>query len=302
VRVEERTAELKEANEQLHHEIGVRATIEEQLIEAKEVAENANRTKSDFLANMSHEFRTPLNHIIGFTELVVDKNFGDVNETQEEYLGDVLQSSKHLLLLVNDILDLSKVEAGKLELKASGIDPRILIDNSLIMFKEKSFKHAIQLSSDVDHVPETISADERKLKQILYNLLSNAVKFTPDGGKVRLSAQLVDCIVRPGLRSGDPEGLKIISDGSGMEEGNGKQHRKCVKFSVSDTGIGIKPEDQDRIFSPFEQVDGSTSRRYQGTGLGLPLTRKLVELHGGRMWVESEGEGKGSTFSFIIPV
>jgi signal transduction histidine kinase len=154
----------------------------------------------------------------------------------------------------------------------------------------------------VDHVPETIIADERKLKQILYNLLSNAVKFTPDGGKVCLSAQLVDCIVRPGLRLEDPENLEIIAGENGRCEVNGKKHRKCVKISVSDTGIGIKPEDQKRIFSPFEQVDGSTSRRYQGTGLGLPLTRKLVELHGGRMWVESEGEGKGSTFSFIIPV
>jgi PAS domain S-box-containing protein len=302
VRVEERTAELKGSNKQLQQEIRVREAMEKELIEAKEVAETANRTKSEFLANMSHEFRTPLNHIIGFTELVAYKNFGDLNGTQEEYLGDVLQSSKHLLLLVNDILDLSKVEAGKLELEASGIDPRILIDNSLIMFKEKSFKHGIELSSDIDHVPETIIADERKLKQILYNLLSNAVKFTPDGGKVCLSAQLVDCIVRPGLRLEDPENLEIIAGENGMGEVNGKKHRKCVKFSVSDTGIGIKPEDQKRIFSPFEQVDGSTGRRYEGTGLGLSLTKKLVEIHGGKMWMKSEGEGKGSTFNFIIPI
>jgi signal transduction histidine kinase len=274
----------------------------QKLIEAKEIAESANRAKSEFLANMSHEFRTPLNHIIGFTELVVNKNFGDLNENQEEYLGDALQSSKHLLLLVNDILDLSKVEAGKLELEAADIDPRTLIDNSLIMFKEKSFKHSIELTSDVDHVPETIIADERKLKQILYNLLSNAVKFTPDGGKVCLTAKMVDCIVRPRLRSGDPGNLEIITGENGRDEVNGKKHRKCVKFSVSDTGIGIKPEDQDRIFSSFEQVDGSSSRRHQGTGLGLSLTQKLVELHGGRMWVESEGEGHGSTFSFMIPV
>jgi PAS domain S-box-containing protein len=281
VRVNERTAELKQA---------------------KETSEVASRTKSEFLANMSHELRTPLNHIIGFTELVVDKRFGDLNETQEEYLVDVLDSSKHLLLLINDILDLSKVEAGKLELEASGIDPRILIDNSLLMFKEKFFKHGIELSTDVDHIPETITADERKLKQILYNLLSNAVKFTSDGGKVCLSAKMVDCIVRPGLRSGDPESLQIIAGGNGMGEIKGKKHRKCVKFSVSDTGIGIKPEDQERIFSPFEQVEGSASRKYQGTGLGLSLTKKLVELHGGKIWVKSEGEGKGSTFSFSIPV
>jgi PAS domain S-box-containing protein len=302
VRVDERTAELKESNEQLQQEISVREEMEKEFIEAKEVAETANRAKSEFLANMSHEFRTPLNHIIGFTELVVDKKFGEVNETQEDYLGDVLQSSKHLLLLVNDILDLSKVEAGKLELKASSIDPRILIDNSLIMFKEKSFKHGIKLSSDVDHVPETIIADERKLKQILYNLLSNAVKFTPDGGKVGLSAMVVDCIVRPGLRSGDPKDLQIIAGEDVRGEVNGKKHGKCVQFSVSDTGIGIKAEDQSRIFSPFEQVDGSTSRRYQGTGLGLPLTKKLVEIHGGKIWMKSEGDGKGSTFNFIIPI
>jgi PAS domain S-box-containing protein len=302
VRVDNRTAELKESNKQLQQEISAREAMEKALIEAKEVAETANRAKSEFLANMSHEFRTPLNHIIGFTELVVDKKFGDLNETQEDYLGDVLDSSKHLLLLINDILDLSKVEAGKLELDASAINPRILIDNSLIMFKEKSFKHAIELCSDVDHVPETIIADERKLKQILYNLLSNAVKFTPDGGKVCLSAKMVDCIVRPGLRSGDPENLQIIAGGNGVGEVNGKKLRKCVRFSVSDTGIGIKPVDQDRVFSPFEQVDGSSSRRYEGTGLGLSLTKKLVEVHGGKIWMGSEGEGKGSTFNFIIPI
>jgi PAS domain S-box-containing protein len=304
VRVDERTVELKASNEQLQQEIRARESVEKALIliEAKEVAETANRAKSEFLANMSHEFRTPLNHIIGFTELVVDKKFGDLNEMQEEYLGDVLQSSKHLLLLINDILDLSKVEAGKLEVEASAINPRTLIDNSLIMFKEKSFKHGIELSSDVDHVPDAIIVDERKLKQILYNLLSNAVKFTPDGGKVRLSAQLVDCIVRPGLRSGDSESLEIIAGENGRSEINGRKHRKCVKFSVADTGIGIKAENQDRIFSPFEQVDGSSSRRYQGTGLGLSLTKKLVEVHGGKIWVKSEGEGKGSTFNFVIPV
>lgn len=205
-------------------------------------------------------------------------------------------------MLINDILDLSKVEAGKLELKASVINPSILIDNSLIMFKEKSLRNSIELSSDVDHVPETIMEDERKLKQIFYNLLSNAVKFTPDGGQICLSAQLIDCVVRPGLRSGDPGSLEIISGENGRGEVNGKKHKKCVKFSVSDTGIGIKSADQDRIFSPFEQVDGSNSRRFEGTGLGLPLTKKLIDLHGGRIWVESAGDGTGSTFSFIIPV
>jgi PAS domain S-box-containing protein len=290
--------ELKKAYDELEKRVEERTS---QLMQAKEEAETSNRTKSDFLANMSHELRTPLNHIIGFTEIVVDKRCGGLNESQEEYLNDVLKSSRHLLALINDILDLSKVEAGKFELDPTEVDPRLLLDNCLVMFKEKAMKHGIKLTSHIDHIPETITVDERKMKQIVYNILANAMKFTPDGGSVSVDAQMVNCLVRPGLRSGDPEGLKIISGGNGTGEIKGKKHRQCVQFSVADSGIGIKPEDQDRIFDPFEQADGSSSRKYQGTGLGLPLTRKLVELHGGRMWVESEGAGKGATFSFIIP-
>jgi signal transduction histidine kinase len=237
------------------------------------VAEQASQAKSGFLANMSHELRTPLNHIIGFTEIVVDKKCGDLNETQTEYLKDVLQSSSHLLSLINDILDLSKVEAGKMELSLGEVHLENLLSSSLLMVKEKAQKHRIQLSRDLNGCPEKIQADERKLKQILYNLLSNAVKFTPEGGSVRVGV----CRVNE------------ISSGKGVE------------FSVTDTGIGIKPEDQERIFAPFEQVENSSSRRYQGTGLGLSLTKRLVDLHGGQIWVESEGEGKGTKFSFIIP-
>jgi signal transduction histidine kinase len=271
-------------------------------MQAKEEAEASNRTKSDFLANMSHELRTPLNHIIGFTEIVVDKRCGELSENQEEYLNDVLKSSRHLLSLINDILDLSKVEAGKFELETTEVDSRLFLDNCLIMFKEKAMQHGIELSSDIDHIPETITVDERKMKQIVYNLLANAMKFTPDGGRVSLSAQMVDCIVRPGLRSGDPAGLDIISGGNGKGNSKEGKQRKCLQLSVADNGIGIDPKDQGRIFNPFEQADGSSCRKYQGTGLGLPLTKKLVELHGGKVWVESEGTGKGATFSFIIPV
>ena len=238
----------------------------------KEKAYVATRAKSRFLANMSHELRTPLNSIIGFTELVVDRNFGDLNDVQEEYLNDALQSSRHLLSLINDILDLSKVEAGKLELQISDVNLRELLENSLVMVNEKAMKHGLKISTQLNEMPETIHADERKLKQIVYNLLSNAVKFTPSGGAIRLSANVV------------------ASDGN------------FIEISVEDTGIGIAKEDLERIFNPFEQADGLSSRSYKGTGLGLSLAKQLVELHKGRIWAESKGKGKGSTFRFVIPV
>ena len=225
-----------------------------------------------------------------------------MNGTQEEYLGDVLDSSKHLLLLINDILDISKVEAGKLKFEPSKVDLKPLLENSLVMFKEKTFKHGKDLSIATDNIPETITADERKLKQILYNLLSNAAKFTPDGGKILLMARTVDCVVRPGLRWEDSEEFRIIEEHIDVSKIIETECKKCVELSVSDTGIGIKPEHQEKIFDPFEQVDGSSSRKYQGTGLGLSLTKKFVELHGGKIWEVSKGEGKGSTFSFTIPI
>jgi signal transduction histidine kinase len=240
----------------------------------KIAAENANRAKSEFLANMSHELRTPLNHIIGFTELVVDRNFGDLNELQEEYLGDVLTSSKHLLSLINDILDLSKVEAGKMVLEASDVNLKSLLENSLVMVKEKAMKHGIKMTTDINNIPETVSADERKIKQVIYNLLSNAVKFTPDGGIIHISAKQVFKI---GLNN-------------------------CIEIGIKDSGIGLKPDDLERIFDYFEQVENSASRKFQGTGLGLALTRQLVELHGGRIWADSKGKGKGSTFWIILPI
>ena len=294
--------ELTVKNTELEEKIVEGKVAAKALKQAKKTAEAANRAKSEFLANMSHELRTPLNHIIGFTELVVDKNFGDLNETQEEYLTDALQGSRHLLSLINDILDLSKVEAGKLELEPTDVGLKILLKNSLVMIAEKAMKHNIKLSTHIDGIPETITADERKLKQILYNLLSNAVKFTPDGGKVDLEAQMVDCVIQGGRRREDPEGLQVIKVQVKGEPVHNRKSRKCLQISVSDTGIGIKSEDQGHIFNPFNQVENSASRRFQGTGLGLSLSKSLVELHGGRIWVESEGEGKGSIFSFIIPL
>ena len=250
---------------------------------AQTAAETASRTKSEFLANMSHELRTPLNHIIGFTELVLSCSFGELTAEQEEFLNDVLSSSRHLLSLINDVLDLSKVEAGKMQLELAEVRIRELLNNSLMMVKEKALKHQLRLSVELDGVPERLIADERKFKQVVYNLLSNAVKFTPDGGEVRLGAAIQD--------AAQLSGCPISTE----------KHAKWLSVWVVDTGIGIEPKDLRRIFDPFEQVEGSASRKHQGTGLGLSLTRKLVELHSGAIWAESAGMGCGSTFRFAVP-
>ncbi len=262
-----------------------------ELQSARQQAETANKTKSAFLANMSHELRTPLNATIGFTDVVLSKNFGPLNEEQEEYLGYVLQSSKHLLELINDILDLSKVEADKMELDQSDVAIRNLLSNSLIMVKELAHRRGVQLRDKfAENLPVTVRVDERKLKQIIYNLLSNSIKFTPAGGSVTIAA----CISSTPSEF-PPETLdKFVK--------MGQSTRQYLMITVFDTGLGLKPDDLKRIFNPFEQADNSETRDFEGTGLGLALTRKLLELHGGDIWAESDGLGKGSAFHVVLPL
>lgn len=252
----------------LMEELAARKRAEAALQQAKETAEAATRHKSEFLANMSHELRTPLNAIIGFSEVLLEKMFGELNEKQEEYLHDILSSGQHLLALINDILDLSKVEAGKMELEPAVFNLRELLEGSLVMVKERALAHGLTLSLDIAKEIDTFVGDERKVKQILFNLLSNAVKFTPDRCKVSVSAT----------------------------KANG-----AVQVVVRDTGIGIAAEDQQQIFEAFQQVGKGTVGKAEGTGLGLALTKKFIELHGGRIWVESN-LGKGSAFTFTLPI
>jgi GAF domain-containing protein len=229
--------------------------------------EAASRHKSEFLANMSHELRTPLNAILGFSEVLAERMFGEINAKQAEYLQDILSSGRHLLSLINDILDLAKVEAGRLELELGRFHLPTALDNALTLVRERATRHGITLTQTVDERLGDIVADERKVKQILLNLLSNAVKFTPESGRVGLTATTAD---------------------------------GAVTIAVSDTGVGIAPEDQAAIFEEFRQVGRDDTRKQEGTGLGLTLAKKFVELHGGRIWVESH-VGQGSTFSFTLP-
>ncbi|MCS7215788.1 MAG: ATP-binding protein [Thermodesulfovibrio sp.] len=257
---------LRELYENLEQKVKER-TAELQM--AKLQAEAASRAKSEFLANMSHELRTPLNSIIGFTEVLQDQLFGPLNEKQLDYLKDVHDSAKHLLNLINDILDLSKIEEGRMELEISEFRVSDVVNTAVIMFKEKALKHGIKLEAEVQEDADiTVMGDERKIKQVLFNLVSNAVKFTPDGGSVKVTA---------------------------------RRNEDMIEIMIEDTGIGIKKEDLERLFQPFSQLETTYTKKYEGTGLGLALSKRLIELHGGKIWCESE-YGKGSKFIFSFPV
>ena len=229
------------------------------------ILEAASQHKSEFLASMSHELRTPLNAIIGFSDVLLQGMFGETNPKQTEYLRDILASGQHLLSLINDILDLSKIEAGRMELALADFDLPTAIDDAMLLMRERASRRGIALQRTLDNRLPEIRADERKVKQVLLNLLSNAVKFTPEGGRIDVRAARVD---------------------------------RMVEISVTDSGIGIAPEDQEAVFEEFRQV-GPADKKAEGTGLGLALCRKFVELHGGRIWVKSH-VGEGSTFTFTL--
>jgi signal transduction histidine kinase/DNA-binding response OmpR family regulator len=235
-------------------------------LQSAELAE-ASQHKSEFLASMSHELRTPLNAVIGFSEVLLERMFGDLNERQEDYLRDILSSGRHLLALLNDVLDLSKVEAGHMELDPTEFAVAETVDYALSMVRERAAAHGITLSRDLGPGVDLVRADELRVKQVLLNLLSNAVKFTPDGGRVQVRARTT---------------------------------ATHLEITVSDTGMGIDPADRQRIFDSFQQ-GGRAARQVEGTGLGLTLTKRIVELHGGHLWLASE-VGHGSTFGFTLPL
>ncbi|MFH0960590.1 MAG: HAMP domain-containing sensor histidine kinase, partial [Pseudomonadota bacterium] len=242
--------------------------VEEALLQAKAAAEEVNGAKTQFLANMGHELRTPLNAIIGFSEVLREGNFGELNQKQTKYVDNVLVAGRRLLSLINILLDLANVEAGKTELERSEFDVKGLIEECLLLIREQALRrgHTVDVIAPAEL---SMFADERVMRQVIFNLMSNASRYTPDGGKIVVKAETTNT---------------------------------DLKVSVRDSGIGIKAEDQERIFRAFEHVNSEASRRYKDTGLGLTLTKRFVELHGGKIWVESEGEGKGSEFTFSVPL
>jgi PAS domain S-box-containing protein len=251
----------------IYADITAQKQEKEKLINAKLNAESANNKKSEFLANMSHELRTPLTSIIGFSDILLEQTFGELNEKQYKYLQHVSSSGKHLLDLINGILDLSKVEAGKMQMSYEYFNVAEVINDINSVVAPLALKKGISLDINIDPKMQNIKADRVKFRQIIYNLASNAIKFTDSGGHVWIEGRI-----------------------SG----------KMAQFKVKDDGIGISKADQLKIFNPFTQIDSSAANKYEGTGLGLALVKKFVELHGGDVWVESD-VGKGSVFSFTIP-
>lgn len=291
--------ELKKYSEDLEEKVRERT---QELEDARLIAESANRAKSLFLANMSHELRTPLNAIIGFSEALSAGIYGDLKSEHREYINDILKSGVHLLSLINEILDLSKIEVGKMELDYSECVVKDVINSAVYMYREKIKKHGINLDLEIEDGIGTFMIDEIKIKQVIINLLSNALRFTPDGGSVRVQARKITPPFLP-LDKGRLGGVTTDRD--------------FIEISVTDTGIGIAEEDREKIFQPFQQLEVSLTHKKEGTGLGLSLCKRFVELHGGRIWVESppfqgilreekkeQGgkEGQGSKFIFILPV
>jgi len=265
----------------------------EQALQQKNVElEAASRMKSEFLANMSHELRTPLNAIMGFSEVLRDGLLGEMSDKQRKFIGDIFNSGTHLLSLINDILDLSKVEAGKMTLDLESVELSPLLANSFNIVREKAASRHVRLELDAAEELGVIQADARKVKQILYNLLSNAVKFTNEDGQVTLRAR------------------RVLHDGVGRRSSSwigrsfpvaGDEFAEFLEMSVTDSGIGISREGLERLFQPFSQIDSGLARKFGGAGLGLAMVKRLAELHGGTVAVES-AVGEGSCFTVWLPL
>ena len=274
-KLRDKNKELEELTQGLEEKVLERTRELERI---NKVLQRSNEIKARFIANMSHELKTPLHSIIGFSEVLIDRTYGDLNEKQQRHVGNILTSGRHLLHLVNNILDLAKIEAGRIELSYETFSVKAVIDEVLMVIRHLADKNLIEVKTDISYEVSNFTADKVKFKQILYNLLSNAIKFTPESGKVGIKVEkLIGRDLVPWAIKG----------------------QEFLKLSVWDTGIGIRPDDKERVFEEFEQID--PSRATEGTGLGLSLTKRLIEMHGGHVDLES-AYGKGSVFNVYLPV